>query len=71
MIPYMSLKTFSFPRWHSEEFFVLYDTLVHYMSYKDAIAPSAISDKNKKNTTIAPFFFLIWHSNALYGLYCP
>jgi hypothetical protein len=48
MIPYMTLKTFLFPRWHLVLFFfVWYDTLVYYMTYKDAIAPSALYDKNK------------------------
>jgi hypothetical protein len=29
-------------------FFALYDTLVHYMTYKDAIAPSTIYAKIKE-----------------------
>jgi hypothetical protein len=33
-------------------FFALYDTLVYYMTYKDAIAPSTIYDKNKEILTI-------------------
>jgi hypothetical protein len=35
-------------------FFDLSDSLVHYMTYKDVIAPSAIYDKNQNNTDIAP-----------------
>jgi hypothetical protein len=45
-------------------FFALYDTLVHYMIYKDANTPSAICDKNQRNTLyyveyrMVLFFFL-------------
>jgi hypothetical protein len=48
MIPYMTLKTFFSLDDSRCNFFALYDTLVYYMTYKDAITPSTLCDKNKK-----------------------
>jgi hypothetical protein len=38
-------------------FFALYDTLVYYIIYKDAIVPSTICDNFLKNSAIALAFF--------------
>jgi hypothetical protein len=40
-------------------FFALYDILVYYMTYKDAIAPSPIYNKNQENTATVHYIVLI------------
>jgi hypothetical protein len=51
MIPYMKRKFFSSLDDTRCIFFALYDSLLHYITYKNTTTPSAMCDKNQRNFT--------------------
>jgi hypothetical protein len=49
-------------------FFALYDSLLHYITYKNTTTPTAICDKNQEISHSIAVFFLIYINFELRGI---